>query len=103
MNEPAFFEEEPLPDRSLAPLSSWERAEFPEVPAGPQWSHHKLKQVVRLTDVYSQRRAEEKALEELEANLGGVDKKEPAAPSGDAWLLAELKSFLERLEGKLNA
>src|SRR6188768_3164338 len=98
MNEPAFFEEEPVPDRTLAPLSSWERAEFPPPPEGPKWDHHRLKTTVRLTDVYSARRADERRLNRaIEESLAKESRETAEAQGGQEWLLAEFKSFLEHL------
>jgi hypothetical protein len=103
MNEPAFFEEEPVPDRTLAPLSDWERAEFPAPPEGPKWSHHRLRTSVRLTDVYSARRADERRLKQaLEESLAKESGSQEEPPCGQQWLLGEFKSFLEHLHGKLD-
>jgi hypothetical protein len=102
MSKPRFFEEEPVPDRSQAPLSAWERAEFPPPPNGPEWRHHRLKPSVRLTDVYSQRRADvldvSRALERY--YRGGEKENEAPSPEGEGRLLEELKRFLEEFQNR---
>ena len=104
MSESSHLEEDPVPDRKNAPLSAWERGEMPEVAPVAEWSHHRLKKRVRLTDIYSENRKEKSYFERVmsgepdAAASGGAG---VTAVSPQEWLMGEFQKFLTSLSTKL--
>ncbi len=94
MNQSRHLEEVPVPDRTLAPISAWERAEFPAAPPAVQWVHPRLRGQVRITDIYSERRR----MEDLTNGEGEEAGVEADKPKGQSWLVGQLQIILKELQ-----
>jgi hypothetical protein len=103
MNESRHLEEAPVPDRTLAPISEWERDECPPTPpSAVQWAHPRLRSQVRITDIYSERRRFEAVLNEEEKD-GGHESDEPASAPDSTWILDQLQTIIRELQGNVES
>lgn len=108
MNEARHLEEHPVPDRTMSPLSAWERGELPTAPRNAEWLHHRLKKRVRFSDIYSENRArireENRILQNEAAGVAGASRRREPAPAptsgaeDHAWLLTQFQVFLNYLQ-----